>query len=200
MSFFPLGGWHPCKQASKLVSRNTQVPKGAEAGAPKSTPSQGLAAFRIPCRAPSHACSRPRCEHQEYESAARSRPLSMRTTYVLCFSASEFPASWPDTDEDFTRVDESPRHTPRQRPEGNSSPRRAASTRHNLWRCGFRGFLGDRSHAPRSSAGACLRALRGIRLCANPIQYVRICYINIVLGGIGSALRHNVNDGNRGAL
>ena len=156
MSFFPLGGWHPCK--------------GAEAGAPKSTPSQGLAAMRIPCRAPSHACSRPRCEHQEYECAARSRPLSMRTTYVSRRASFPPRGTWPNTDEDFTRVDESPRHTPRQRPEGNSSPRRAASTRHNLWRCGFRGFRWGplaRTHAPARPSLARrvpVSALRGIRV------------------------------------
>ena len=138
----------------------------------------------------------------------RAQPAAEHA-HDLCFSASEFPASWPDTDEDFTRVDESPRHTPRQRPEGNSSPRRAASTRHNLWRCGFRGFRGDRSHGrtprsglrpPPSLLGGCLSPHSGESVYANPIQYVRICYINIVLGGIGSALRHNVNDGNQGAL
>ena len=52
----------------------------------------GLCAFASALRAPAST------------TAARSRPLSMRTT----FSASEFPASWPYTDEDFTRMDESP--------------------------------------------------------------------------------------------
>jgi hypothetical protein len=165
LSFFPLGGWHPCKQASKLVSRNTQVPTGAEAGAPQSTPSQGLAAMRIPCRAPSHACSRPRCEHQEYESAARSRPLSMRTTYV------SRRASFPPRGLTRTRTSRGwmSRHGTRLVNGLKATPRRGAPLpRATLYGdVASVGSVGTArtdarpapasAHRPRSSAGACLR-------------------------------------------
>ena len=196
MSFFPLGGCHPCKGA-EAGARARGAQEHAQSGSCRNANPLSCAFARLfasALRAPGVRVRRaqPAAEH----------------AHDLCFSASEF-GSFPPRGLTRTRTSRGwmSRHGTRLVNGLKATPRRGAPLPRatiygDVASVGSVGTARSRTDARPSALalGGCLSPHSGESVCANPIQYVRICYINIVLGGIGSALRHNVNDGNRGAL